>query len=120
MCYRMRALACEQDFDLAMAYEEHLDRKRSPGLAQRPVLPALPVQLAATLALEAIKSLVRLNQPTLVDKVLAFDGLLSDSQTHPVLVKPGCPVCSKKNSAGSPGARSSSRPPAAREGHSTS
>ena len=31
MCYRMRALACEQDFDLGMTYEEHLDRKRQPG-----------------------------------------------------------------------------------------
>ena len=45
MCYRMRVLACEQDFDLAMAYEEHLDRKRQPSLAERPVLPALPLQL---------------------------------------------------------------------------
>ena len=96
MCYRMRVLACEEDFDLAMAYEEHLDRKRQPGLAGRPLLPALPLQLASTLALEALKFLIRLNQPTLVDKVLAFDGLLGETRTHPVLVKPFCPTCSKK------------------------
>lgn len=96
MCYRMRVLACEQDFDLAMAYEEHLDRKREPGLAERPLLPALPLQLASTLALEALKYLIRLNQPTLVNKVLAFDGLLGETRTHPVLVKPFCPICSKK------------------------
>jgi ribosomal protein S12 methylthiotransferase accessory factor len=99
MCYRMRVLACEQDFDLAMAYEEHLDRKRQPSLAERPVLPALPQQLGSTLALEALKFLIRLNQPTLVNKVLAFDGLLSETRTHPVLVKPFCPTCSKKKRA---------------------
>lgn len=112
MCYRMRALAAEQDFDLAMAYEEHLDRKRRPSLAGRPVLTALPLQLASTLALEALKLLIRLNQPTLVDKVLAFDGLLSETRTHPVLVKPFCPACSKKNFAISPSVKSSSRPAA--------
>lgn len=110
MCYRMRVLACEQDFDLAMAYEEHLDRKRQPSLAERPLLPALPLQLASTLALEALKFLIRLNQPTLVDKVLAFDGLLGETRTHPVLVKPFCPTCSKKKLASSPSARSSLRP----------
>ncbi len=107
MCYRMRVLACEQDFDLAMAYEEHLDRKRQPGLADRPLLPALPLQLASTLALEALKLLLRLNQPTLVDKVLAFDGLLGETRTHPVLVKPFCPSCSKKKPASTPSAKSS-------------
>lgn len=35
MCYRMRTLACESDFDFAMAYEEHLDR--SVNLACRSV-----------------------------------------------------------------------------------
>jgi bacteriocin biosynthesis cyclodehydratase domain-containing protein len=109
----MRALACEQDFDLAMAYEEHLDRKRLPSLAERPVLTALPLQLASTLTLEALKLLIRLNQPTLVDKVLAFDALLSETRKHPVLVKPFCPTCSeKKNLAITPSARSSSRPAA--------
>lgn len=97
MCYRMRVLAAEADFDLAMAYEEHLDRARMPSLGARALLPTLPQQLASTLALEALKLLLRLNQPTLVDKVLAFDALLGESRTHPVLVKPFCPVCSKKN-----------------------
>ncbi len=96
MCYRMRAIACEQDFDRAMAFEEHLDQKRQPGLAGRPILTALPLQLAAMLTLEALKCLIKFNPPTLVDKVLAFDGLLGATQSHAVLVKPYCPVCSKK------------------------
>jgi bacteriocin biosynthesis cyclodehydratase domain-containing protein len=107
MCYRMRVLACEQDFDLAMAYEEHLDRKREPSLAERPLLPTLPLQLASVLGLEALKFLIRLNQPTLVDKVLVFDGLLGEARNHPVLVVPSCPTCAKKKLASSPSIESS-------------
>ena len=96
MCYRMRALACEKDFDRAMALEEDRDRRRRPGLAERPLLPVLPLQLASTLALEAIKLMTKLHQPTLVDGVVEFDALASESRRHPVLVEPACPSCSKK------------------------
>lgn len=104
MCSRMRALACERDFDLAITLEEHFGAKRRPLLAQRPMLPVLPVQLAATLALETLRLLVGLHQPTLVDKVLEFEGVTSMSQLHPVLVKPRCPVCSKKKTRAHPSA----------------
>jgi ribosomal protein S12 methylthiotransferase accessory factor len=96
MCYRMRAIAAEEDFDIAMAYEEHFDRKRQPTLVERPLLPGLAQHLASTLALEALRYLIRLGQPTLVDKVAAYDGLAGATQVHPVLVKPFCPACSKK------------------------
>lgn len=96
MCYRMRVLSCEKDFSHAMAYEEHLDRKREPSLAERPVLPILPIHLASTLGIEAMKYLARLNQPILVDHILEFDAMTSESRLHSVLVKPDCPTCSKK------------------------
>lgn len=102
MCCRMRMLGCEEDFDLAMAYEEHLDRKQEPTLAERPVLPILPVQLASTLGLEAMKYLIRLNQPVLVDHILEFDALTSETRLHSVLVKPDCPACSKKKARTNP------------------
>ncbi len=105
MCCRMRMLSCEEDFDLAMAYEEHLDRRPEPALAERPVLPMLPAQLAATLGLEALKYLMRLNQPLLVDHVLEFDALSFESRMHSVLVKPDCPACSKKKSSNEPSPR---------------
>jgi bacteriocin biosynthesis cyclodehydratase domain-containing protein len=106
MCYRMRSLACETDFESAMAYEEHMDRQRRPGLADRPILPILPVHLSSILALEALRYLIRLNQPRLVDRVLEFDALQIETRSHPVLVEPGCPVCGKKNSEHIPAARS--------------
>ena len=100
MCYRMRMLSCEKDFAQAMAYEEHLDRKGEPILAERPMLPILPIQLASTLGMEAMKYLARLNQPVMVDRILEFDALTSESRWHPVLVKPDCPACSKKKTPG--------------------
>jgi len=96
MCYRMRSLACERDFELAMSLEEHFDARRHPSLVQRGVLPVLPVQLAATLALETLKLLIKVHQPRLVDRVVEFDAITSLSQAHAVLVKPLCPTCSKK------------------------
>ena len=67
------------------------------------MLPVLPVQLASTLALEALKYLMHLNQPVLVDRMLEFDGLHSDSQFHSVLIKPSCSACSKKKARSNPG-----------------
>ena len=99
MCYRMRSLASETDFESAMAYEEHLDRRRHPSLAERPVLPTLPSHLASILALEALRYLIRLNQPRLVDTVLEFDALQFETRFHPVLVEPACPACRKKKTA---------------------
>jgi ribosomal protein S12 methylthiotransferase accessory factor len=87
-----------------MSIEEHLDRRRRPSLAARPILPVLPVQLAATLALETLKLIIGLHQPTLVDNVLEFDGVTGRSHLHPVLVHPSCPVCSKKKPRYHPGA----------------
>ena len=107
MCYRMRSLAGETDFESAMAYEEHLDRRRQPALAGRPILPSLPTHLASILALEALAYLIRLNQPRLVDQVLEFDALQVATRVHPVLVEPGCPACGKKKSAPIPAVSSS-------------
>ena len=51
----------------------HVDRgaprpQAQPALAERPLLPVLPRSSASTLALEAIRLLVKLDQPTLVDQ----------------------------------------------------
>ncbi len=106
MCYRMRSLATETDFESAMAYEEHMDRRRRPSLVDRPVLPILPTHLSSILGLEALRYLIRLNQPRLVDRVLEFDALQMETQLHPILVQPACSVCGKKKSEFTPAASS--------------
>ncbi|MFI6680772.1 TOMM precursor leader peptide-binding protein [Kribbella sp. NPDC050470] len=79
LCWRMRALACEQDFAAAMAVEEELDARRSPDAA-RPVLPAL---------------LAMVTQAQLADGVLTLDARTGAEQLHPVLPRPDCPACAK-------------------------
>jgi ribosomal protein S12 methylthiotransferase accessory factor len=96
MCYRMRGVACARDFEQAMAFEEHLDRARRPLLASRPLLPFLPEQLATAMALEALRLLLGLHPPTLVDSVAEHDAMTGATTLHPVLAVPDCPVCAKK------------------------
>jgi len=96
MCYRMRAVACANDFDQAIAFEEHLDRIREPRLHTRPILPVLPEMLASTMAMEVVRILTGLHPPTLVDGVMEYDALSGQSTLHPVLTVPNCVVCAKK------------------------
>jgi ribosomal protein S12 methylthiotransferase accessory factor len=96
MCYRMRNLACADDFNQAMSYEEALDRQKRPALHERGVLPALLPYMASIMALEILKYLLSLTQPSLAGTVLEFDALALRTTLHPVIQEPGCPVCGVK------------------------
>lgn len=96
MCYKMRSLASESDFDLAMAIEEHFDQKKKPQLAMRPIFPGLPETLATTLGTEILRFLVGHHPLTLADKVSEYSSLNSRTTYHSVLHHPDCPVCGKK------------------------
>jgi ribosomal protein S12 methylthiotransferase accessory factor len=99
MCYRMRSLACEDDFAAAMSYEEFLDRRKQPTLHERGTLPALPAWIAGVMGLEVLKSLLAIGPPSLGGKVLELDAFTLRTSEHTVLQKPDCPVCrsEKKN-----------------------
>ncbi|NPC85067.1 TOMM precursor leader peptide-binding protein, partial [Pyxidicoccus fallax] len=92
MCYRMRGLACMDDFEPEMAWEEHLDRQRQPRLHARATLPPLAAQVGGVLAQEALKLLLGLRPTTLASHVLDLDALKPLPSLHPVLEKPDCPV----------------------------
>ena len=96
MCYRMRSLACAEDFSEVMTYEEFLDRMKRPALHERAVLPTTTAYVASLMALEILKHLLSLSQPSLANKVLEFDAFSLQTATHNVLQKPDCPVCSEK------------------------
>lgn len=96
MCYRMRSVACEADFDAAMRYEEFLDQQKRPAMHERAVLPIMPPYLASMLALDILKHLLSISQPMLVGKMMEFDALSLQTTTHTVLQKPDCPVCQVK------------------------
>ncbi len=93
MCYRMRRVACEENFDEAMAYERFLNQANQPSLSSRATAPFLSAQVGSLLACEIVK-LVALKLPaTLAGRILEFDALTLESNFHALLRQPDCPVC---------------------------
>jgi bacteriocin biosynthesis cyclodehydratase domain-containing protein len=97
MCWRMRALACADDFPLAMAREETLDGVRRPPEAGRPVFPTLPSWVASVAGHEILALVLGVARPRLAGAVLTLDAIELTEGVHPVLPRPDCPVCAKKD-----------------------
>ena len=97
MCYKMRRIATAEDYEEAMSYEEYLNQNKGSLYHQRAFLPPTVAMAGGLLASEVIKFLLQLNVPSLRNQILVHDSLKLTTETHPVLVKPGCPVCQKKS-----------------------
>ncbi len=93
LCWRMRALACADDFPAAMAREELLDAARRPFDPPRPLLPPLPHWAAAILAREVMVLALGIASPQLAGHVLEIDALDLTQKLHAVLPRPECPAC---------------------------
>lgn len=96
LCWRMRALACADDFGLAMAREETLDATRTPPENGRPVFPTLPAWVASVVGHEVLAVLLGVTSPRLAGAVVAVDAIGLTEGVHPVLPRPDCPACTKK------------------------
>ena len=95
LCWRMRALACAEDFTAAMADEEALDALRIPEAAPRPVLPALLPMVTSRLVTEVFAQTLAIAPPRLAAGGLTLDAS-GVEELHPVLPRPDCPACSTK------------------------
>lgn len=95
LCWRMRALACADDFGVAMAREEARDQARQVGTA-RPVLPGLGALVGGVVIQESVALLVGAGTVRLPGHVLQIEGLERRQTLHPVLQRPDCPACRKK------------------------
>jgi bacteriocin biosynthesis cyclodehydratase domain-containing protein len=93
MCWRMRAIACETEFEDAMACEEWLDRRRQPALHERIVHPFLPAFVGSVLGSQILTSMLEASIPSLAGKIWEFNALTLRSDAHTVLQKPDCPAC---------------------------
>ena len=93
MCYRMRRVACEENYDEAMAYETFLNKGTQPSLSARATPPFLAAYVASILTGELVKSFALAIPPTLAGRVLEFNALNLESSFHTVLRQPDCPVC---------------------------
>lgn len=100
LCWRMRSIACEEDYSAAMAYEEFLDGMKQPALHARGVFPALAPYVGGMVALEALKLLLLPRAQTLAGKVQVFNLLECTTEVHHVLQAPDCPACGKKARGG--------------------
>lgn len=96
LCWRMRALACEEDFTAAMALEERRDADRLTDEAARPALPALLPMVTGALVAELFALTLAIAPPRLAAGVLTIDALGGVEELHPVLPRPDCPACAKK------------------------
>jgi ribosomal protein S12 methylthiotransferase accessory factor len=114
MCYRMRAIACADDYAAAMAFEERRDRQRAVSARREPTfLPTLSVA-AGILAGELAKTLTAVGRHALAGRVMLWDGMGGLLSEHDVVRQPACPVCGKKkllNPSFPPLAELDERPP---------
>lgn len=94
LCYRMRTLACADDFAEAMALEE---TGTLPGAAREPVLRHVADAVGGVMAFEAVKTMTAVAIPSLVGAVLELDGLEHTRRVHRILQRHDCPACRKKN-----------------------
>ncbi len=95
MCYRMRDIACADNFEEVMSYETFLNNKKAPLLHARGFLPSSLHYVAGVIVNEILKLLLNL-ETVLASRILEFNALNFDTQKHYVLQKPDCPVCFKK------------------------
>ena len=96
MCYKMRTVAAEENFDEAMTYEEYLNGLKRPDFESRMALPASSNFVAGAISSEIIKYVLGLSTLAFPGAVMELDTLSFKTVTHVVLQKPDCPVCQKK------------------------
>ena len=97
MCFRMRAIACADDYAAAMAFEEARDARRTAAAAREPTFGPAVAVAAGLLAGELAKAVAALGRHALAGRVVEWDGMLARWSEHEVLRQPDCPACSKKN-----------------------
>ena len=93
LCYRMRTVACAGNPDEAFAYEKYLDRRKQDDSARRENLVFGAGLAANLLALEVVKELTGLCEPSLTGRILTIRLTDLAIDRHTVLRKPWCPVC---------------------------
>ena len=94
LCWRMRALSCSDDFQIAMAREEARDRTRAG--TGRPLLPGLREAAWAVVLRETVALTTSALPTELPGTVLVLDQLKGSTTRHPVIPRPDCPACRKK------------------------
>lgn len=101
LCYQMRAVACAEDPQDALADLKHRDRQKVDQSDERENLSFSAAIVGNLAALEAFKFLVGL-QLSAVGRIIVIDFLSCVTERHVVLRKPWCPACFASQTAGAP------------------
>lgn len=96
MCYKMRSIACEENFEEAMSYEEFLNSNKKSSFNKRSFLPTNVGMISSLMTAEVIKFLLAFDLPSLKNRIMEFDTFNLRSEIHHILIKPNCPICQKK------------------------
>lgn len=96
MCYRMRAIACDDDYYASMAFEERRDRNREASAAREPTFLPMAAMAAGLLCGEIAKTLTAVGRHALAGRIIEWDGLTATFEEHDILRQPCCPTCGKK------------------------
>lgn len=92
LCWRMRALACADDFETAMRLEESLVARRPPPAAAEPPESELSSMVLQAATKDVLALLAGTSSPRSTFAVITFDG--GTEELHPLLARPDCPACS--------------------------
>jgi len=92
LCYQMRAVACRDDPEDALAELHEEDRRKLDLSPHRENLAFGAGVVGNLLALEAFRMLTG-SRPATQGRILTFDFTGLTSQQHVVLRKPSCPAC---------------------------
>lgn len=97
LCYKMRAVACDNNPEDAFSFESFLDQRKQDDSGTRENL-AFSAGLAANLAaLEAVKELTGVVPASAEGRIVVLDLLTLQMAKHVILRKPWCPACFDEN-----------------------
>lgn len=101
LCYQMRAVACSDNPPAAFSRLRFLDRRNKDDSYRRENHVFAVGVMGHLVGLEALKLICGAGGPTALGRIVAVDFLSFASSAHIVLRKPGCPICSGAQNAGS-------------------
>ena len=93
LCYKMRAVACDESPERRFVFERFLDERMADDSGRMANTVFAHAAAGHLIALEAWKAITGAAPPSASGAIVTLDFLTLETQRHLVLRKPWCPVC---------------------------
>ncbi len=93
LCYKMRAVACDENPERRFAFERFLDQRMEDDSGRTAHTVFAEAAAGHLIALEAWKAVTGAVPPSAAGAIVTLDFLSLTTERHLVLRKPWCPVC---------------------------